>query len=210
MELPADLPWLCTLEMARQLGSDSGRLADCCAALGVEHADAHTAVGDALACAELFIRCMSQHSLEWPPRVEPWPEGPCHAASVPRGAARAPRDSYLAQLVSRRPPLGRAADADTASYLEALDRVLEDRQVTSTEAAELDAVAEMLQLSATQVDAAHHGYLAALRHEALADGVLTDRERRDMDCVAELLGVPAGVMASAETVLERKRTASRR
>ena len=199
----ARLPWLCTLELTRGLGAQSGRLTDCCRALNVEHVGAHTAAGDAHACALLFIACLPHLSLETPPAAPGWPELPGSAAPVPRGAPRRPRDSYLAQLVSRRPPLARAADSETAAYLEVLDRVLEDRQVSRTEAAELAEVAEMLNLSAAQVDAAHHGYLAALRNQALADGVVTDRERRDLDCVSELLGVPVEVMDSAEAVLRR-------
>ena len=202
--LPA-LPWLCTLDTARRLGSGSGRLADCCAAFRVEHQQAHTAAGDDDGCAALFLACLPRISLPWPPASpQPWPSRTVSAEPVQRGSSRQPRTSYLADLVGRRPALSIARDVDSAAYLEALDRVLEDRKVSSTEAAELAAAAEMLRLSAGQVNAAHHGYLAALHHQALADGVLTDRERRDLDCVAELLGVPFGVIDSAETVLRRK------
>lgn len=209
VQLPA-LPWVCTLDLARRLRIGSVRLGDCCQAVGVSHEDAHTAAGDALACASLFIAWLPRLQIAHPATPEPWPNLEEKAVPVPRGAPRRARDSYLAQLVSRRPALGEAADTDTAAYLEALDGVLEDRQVTSTEAEELAAVADMLQLSAVQVDAAHHGYLAALRHQALADGVLTDRERRDLDCVSELLGVPIDVMDKAGALLEQKRNAALR
>jgi DNA polymerase III epsilon subunit-like protein len=53
---PPPLPGLCTLRLARQLapGAGSYKLAHCCMEAGVEHEDAHSAVGDARATAHLL------------------------------------------------------------------------------------------------------------------------------------------------------------
>lgn len=47
-------PWLCTAVQARQQGFRPYRLDACCEALGISLVNAHTALGDARATAELF------------------------------------------------------------------------------------------------------------------------------------------------------------
>lgn len=49
-------PWLCTATQAKSLGFRPYRLDACCEALGISLVNAHTALGDARATAELFPR----------------------------------------------------------------------------------------------------------------------------------------------------------
>ena len=49
-------PWLCTANQAKSQGFRPFRLDACCEALGITLVNAHTALGDARATAELFAR----------------------------------------------------------------------------------------------------------------------------------------------------------
>jgi DNA polymerase-3 subunit epsilon len=186
------MPWLCTLELVRSVGLTGGRLSDCCDQFGIDHSDAHTALGDARATAQLLTRCLREVAInaEIPP-VSTWPVIDDVADARPRGARTDLQPSYLAELVASRPTIyDLGLGADTIAYLELLDRVLEDRKVSETEAAELASCASMLGLSQEAMNAAHRHYLASLVDHALADHVITEREERDLDCVSELLGMP--------------------
>ncbi|SDG35734.1 3'-5' exonuclease [Klenkia brasiliensis] len=126
---------------------------------------------------------------------------PCR--SMPRDAAAArvrQRDGYLATLVSALPELS-GAPLTMAPYLGVLDQVLEDRLVTVDEADQLVALAGELGCGSEHVKAAHRLYLDALATVALADDVVTDAERSDLDRVATLLGLRASDVDVALTMV---------
>lgn len=75
------------------------------------------------------------------------------------------------------------------SYLELLDRVLEDRHVSDAEVSALAGVAEDWRMPAIGVRDLHAGYLRSVWDLARADGVVTESERRDLEILTELLGV---------------------
>jgi DNA polymerase-3 subunit epsilon len=66
--------------------------------------------------------------------------------------------------------------------------VLEDRTIDDSEEETLVDAALNWQLSPSQLAAAHTQYIHNLSVIALADGVVTDSERRDLHLVARLLG----------------------
>jgi DNA polymerase-3 subunit epsilon len=68
--------------------------------------------------------------------------------------------------------------------------VLEDRRVTELEAELLISLAGIHGLSAREVAALHEDYMRHLVTIALADGVITDTERRDLNAIGMLLGTP--------------------
>jgi DNA polymerase-3 subunit epsilon len=114
---------------------------------------------------------------------------PCRSVTRSRAAAsRSERDSYLPNLVSALPDLA-AAPASMAPYLAVLDQVLEDRLVNVSEADQLIMLAGELGCGLGHVEAAHRLYLDALATAALADDVVTEAERHDLDRVAVLLGM---------------------
>lgn len=114
---------------------------------------------------------------------------PCRTVSRSASAAgRRERESYLANLVSALPELT-GAPMTMAPYLAVLDQVLEDRLVTVSEANQMMALAAELGCGSSHVQAAHRLYLDALATVALADDVVTDAEREDLDRVAVLLGL---------------------
>ncbi len=106
-------------------------------------------------------------------------------------ATRHHRDGYLARLVAELPATPALADADLDPYLLVLEEALLDRLLTTVEVEALAEVARSIPLAATQVQAAHLSFLSALASAALADGVVTDAEREDLDRVATLLGLDA-------------------
>lgn len=215
----APLPALCTMELAGRLGLGGGRarLAECCAAIGVEHGDTHTAAADALACAALlaaYLPALAAQSLyeladlgcNAPRPAHAWPHddrrAPCKQRGERSGERREP--TFLGKLVQAADPPSAADAMQVAPYLDILDRALEDRRLSPPEQDDLAATAAMLGLSASRVRALHADYVGTLIALAYRDGVVTAREREDLDLVAEALGV-----GGVEEALRRMRAASR-
>lgn len=203
-------PGVCTLELAYSLdrGETSRKLEDCCDRHGIQLDSAHTALCDARATAALFIAYCEAAARRGFTTLEAigcapgtdLPRGWMHLkptghawtrrlAEVERKAERA----FLSRLVENLPGSG-APDAGTAAYLELLDRALEDRRVTKSEAEELFATATRWGLPRAAVVEAHRGYLADLVRLALADGVVTPHERADLEAVCELLGLTGATL----------------
>ena len=198
---PAQLPLtgLCTMHWSSVfLEAPSRKLADCCAASGIELVDAHSALADARATARLLGHYISllegsgmlpwqeEHAMSsgvlWPSPIAGAPP-----QVLPREAARAARpDGWLDRILSRMP---RTADARVDSYLETLEGALLDGVLAEHEKDELVDVAFALGLTRGQVLDLHARYLEAMAEVALDDGVVTTQERVDLDRVAEVLGL---------------------
>lgn len=203
---------LCTMTMARRLHSGkSHRLRDCCEAQGLSHLNEHDALSDARATVHLLLRYLElakahNHSLRefgcsGLPAFFPSRHRLGRGRTPVRRGERTAPPNYIATLMPRLPaPNLPDLDGSLAAYAEALDRVLEDRIVSHTEAAELIELANEWGLDRGDVDNLHRAYLAALWGAAGEDGIITDRERRDIERVQELLGLdefdePKGVSA---------------
>jgi len=94
----------------------------------------------------------------------------------------------------------------TLAYLELLDRALEDRHVTVAEADALIDLAHRWGMSSQEIREAHADYLKALAVATLADGLISEAERRDLAEVLEWLGL--GPPAIDEAVAEAQRAPS--
>lgn len=199
-ELPP-LPGVCTIALSSRVrpGGASRRLGVCCAEVGIELPRAHSALDDARATAQLlaaYVDCaweagdrsleaLGCDPLDWPVSLPDIPPSRrCHFRGTSRRSEE--QGSYLRSLVERLDG-HEATDANVAAYLDLLDRVLEDRRLTNVEADELASTAASWGLSAEAVGAAHRRYFAGLVGVALADGVVTDIERNDLDRVGRLL-----------------------
>lgn len=204
--LPA-IPCLCTLELAYRYepGLPNHRLATCCFAAGVPHFSEHSALGDARAEARLLrkylIRAESAGltTLEElgcvPARfpTEDWPHLPCTGRRTVRsGIGIGAALPYLARIVAS---LGSVAVSEKAApYLDLLDRVLEDEQVTEAEADALMVTAQQWGISREDVVAAHHSYLESLVAAAVQDGRVTSMERRELEAVTRLLAIDPSLL----------------
>lgn len=209
-----ELPGLCTLELAYRLEphSASRKLTECCERVGITYERKHCALDDARATSHLLIAylelaakrglatlpALGCRPLEMPPpgwlKLQPSGQSWCR-----RAAAEGLREErgYLARLVERLPGT-EAADAGTAAYLDLLDRVLEDRRITRSEAQALMATAGDWGLSRSSIHEAHRAYLAGLAQAALLDGVVNSSERADLEAVRDMLGLHS---ASLEALL---------
>jgi DNA polymerase-3 subunit epsilon len=200
---------LCTMLIPHGLGVVHSRsLHDCCAELGIPYGHGHTALHDARAAAQLLILTLARARIGIPPALTPrWP------SRIPPGTVlirverlSAPERSALAIMAATLGvPDGLSTPHDVAqSYLGLLDRVLEDRHITDEEVLGLAEYAAAWGIDRDDAIELHASYLETLNQQAWADGVLTDAERRDLEAVAELLGIPMEehrpVPASGEAV----------
>lgn len=200
-----DAPWLCTMELGGSM-TGHGRLSSCCEQLGVGLDHPHCAADDAAAAAAILCcwlglpesRSRLSSLLETMPipAVNAWPPSPPSGRTCLRSNGRPLREpSFLSSLIAQLPP-GRHASADAAAaYFELLDRALEDRHLTSTEAGALQELAGAWGLGAEDVELIHRDYLRSLAVLAWRDGKLTEAERADLEDAAFALGLNADVLA---------------
>jgi len=200
-----DIPYVCTMSLApRTYPTVPGRsLEKVCSHLRIRRAPDHTAHGDALATAEVLRKCLLKLVQSGCALVEHlgmrggveagglWETPPPSGKVCTRSTARHVIDeerSLISRLVQRLPS---ASDVTTevGAYLGILDRVLEDRSVSTDEAELLVSYAEELGLVQEQVLAAHRRYVRDLLLTAVSDGVLSELEREDTERVRSLLGV---------------------
>jgi DNA polymerase III subunit epsilon len=185
---------LCTMQLA-----GGGRLSDCCSDYEVPlNGEAHHALADALAAARLLTKLLQDQPritqqlfgltpIEWP-TIRSNGKQPVTRAESRRRQAE-PR-TYLQRLVGRMHggDGSMAEDGAVMAYAALFDRILEDRHVDDSEADALVEMAERWGLSGEQITLAHRAYLDQLAVAAMADGVVTEAERRDLQLVARLLG----------------------
>jgi len=210
--LPA-IPSLCTMQLSYRLDPNcmSHRLSSCCVALGIFPEGAHTALGDARATAQLLLAYLRLgQDLGWTtlaalgcsPITFPsalWPHLPSSGRTCVRtGGTVSGNVPYIAQLVAGLESIG-CVNERIAPYLDVLDRALEDRQITGDEAAALLAVAMKWGLSREDVLDAHQIYLERLVDAAVANGRVTEFERRDLEAVTRLLAISPAILHSLVT-----------
>ncbi|MCZ6861910.1 MAG: exonuclease domain-containing protein, partial [Alphaproteobacteria bacterium] len=186
-----DIPLLCTY---RLLGRSS--LSACCDEFDIPFVGvAHRALSDARATAHLVsLLCAEDQPLLNKHRLDNtiWPSVP--ALNTPcfrREEALSALDEQPRFLQRIATKIRHDVDAETPNilaYLALVDRVLEDRVIDAREEDVLVDAALNLLLSPAQLDAAHRQYIHSIAVLALADGVVSDAERRDLHVVAKLLG----------------------
>ncbi|MFC5821026.1 exonuclease domain-containing protein [Nonomuraea harbinensis] len=195
---------VCTMtEAARFLPVAPRTLAGCCAVADIPLDGHHDALIDARAAAALLRHYLRLAHPESPwahvlhsASALTWPAIPRTDTDPVRRGVSAERDThFLARLLDRLP---RASDTVRADpYFALLDRVLLDHHISAAEADALIALAAQLDLSRADAVRLHHEYLSALAHAAKADGVVTPSERRELDLVADLLGLGPKAVESA-------------
>jgi len=185
---------ICTMKLA-----GGGRLADCCCDYGIaREGESHHAISDARAAAQLLAILLPDqpqllHELCQQTRIE-WPAIPVTGKQpITRDVSRRQRSappSYLQRLLGRVHSTvdPTATDDGIMAYVALLDRVLEDRVVEDAEADALVEMATRWGLSGEQICFAHREYVSHLALAAMADGVVTETERRDLTLVMRLLG----------------------
>jgi DNA polymerase-3 subunit epsilon len=205
------LSGLCTMQWSKfYLQSPSRKLIDCCAAADIPLTSAHSAAADALATAQLLSHYLraAQGRPPWLPTIEEcvayvWPPYRGEIAefrTTRRGQPGPAREQrWLDQIVSGMP---RAAEARIDAYLDVLEMALLDGFLAEHEKRALVAVAQEQGLTRGQVVDVHSDYLRAMAEVAWADGVVTPKERADLELVARLLDLPTEDVDSALTAAQ--------
>ena len=181
-----------TLRLAR------GKLGDVCRQYGIEIGEAHRALDDALATAQLLMRVAGRATD---------PVAPARFLTIPPVSARTVvRDAMRGSIVVTTtdvPAVLRAAgrlphppdeDPGALSYLELLERVLEDLRIDTEESEELEQLARAAGLDAPQRCRLHDRYLTGLIDEVLADGEVTAEEYDQLVRIAAALGIDQDVV----------------
>ena len=88
------------------------------------------------------------------------------------------------------------ADPEVNEYLGLLDRILEDRRVTTEEHDALEQLAHEIGISQSTAEKANRAYIRDLVRVALEDGIITEPEQEDLDEVRGLLGISAQELES--------------
>ncbi len=188
---------LCTMQWSTAyLDAPSRRLIDCCHASGIQLDNAHSALADATATAQLLGHYL-QLSNRQPPWAEilqtsrnhPWPrfDGPYPAVGMlTRAAQPAAEDAWMGSVVSQMP---RAADVRTDSYLAVLETALLDDVIDAEEQAALVSLARESGLTRQHVLRIHHQYVLDMAKVATHDHVVTDAEQAELVRTAQILGL---------------------
>jgi DNA polymerase III subunit epsilon len=176
-----------------------GSLVSCCARHGIEfEGRAHAALYDARAVARLLDKILSGRPdlLDACERLAPieWPvlRGDC-TKLFPREKLQdlEPQLPGFVQRLAERlsPGLAQIPRSNAErDYRALLCRVLEDGRIEEIEGDSLVETAAGSGLTFAQVEVIHHDYLGQLARAAMADGIITDAERRELHLVARLLG----------------------
>lgn len=186
---------ICTMQLA-----GGGKLADCCRDYGDPPAEgeAHHALADARAAAGLLTCLLADQprTVQELSKLTPiqWPTVPRTGKQpVTRDESRRRQTeppTFLQRLLGRMHghAFPGATDGAAMAYGALLDRVLEDRHVDDSDADALVETATKWGLSGDQITLVHRDYLNQLAIAAVADGIVSDVERRDLKLVARLLG----------------------
>lgn len=186
-----DIPLLCTCRLLR-----GNNLQVCCDELGIcFEGTPHWAISDARTTAHVVsYLCTDDPTLLDAHRITrvSWPSLPAlHTPCFCRRHAQEARNEpprFLQRIAAKIRHDVEAEAPNILEYLALIDRVVEDRMIDENEENTLVEAASNWQLSRSQLAAAHREYIHNLAVAALADGVVTDSERRDLLLVARLLG----------------------
>lgn len=188
---------LCTLRLSRRyLDAPVRNLQALCEALGLCIDRPHSAGDDAEAAASLLgvyiasepvpdfydLPFESASFREWS-----YSEPSVHPRCRLRGTADSGGAHFLEQIVDRLPSGG--ANEDEGAYLDLIDRALLDRHISVHEEFQLIRLAAELGIGRRRAEMLHEEYYCQLLASAFSDGVLTDKERADLDAVATLLAI---------------------
>ncbi len=215
-----DTAAICTMRLPARVGVKlpAVNLQACCESFGIEYSefDAHRAMYDAQRTAELYAHLVKLAPTQ-PPRLSDlgasvavadrysWPTVPPSGLQHPREVAQREQQESFGYLERLASTIGarRGIDPDHAPYVALLDRVLEDGIVDDIETEALIDLAHDLGLGTSDVETANSNYLRYLVEAAWDDGIVTARERLELERAAHLLGIESSGLGDFIDALQR-------
>ncbi|WP_434157124.1 exonuclease domain-containing protein [Clavibacter michiganensis] len=198
---------LCTMKLAGTYLPGSGRkLADCCAAYDITLEDAHEALADARATAQLLSAYLDadQDDRRWWEQWgdfaarAPWP-APAHPAADwlarSRGGTAVSTPELLDRATDHAAPL--AGSPAEIAYAGMLDQALADGYLSLDESDQLHELARSVGLGDRARRDLQTRYFSALVDAAWRDGVLSPSERRQISAVGTMLDIPSSAREEA-------------
>lgn len=184
------------------LRATRARLQVACEQYDIDLTDAHSALADAHATAELFLRAVEDCGTGLAATA---PTSLLRSGKVKRrqDAARVEvtESPLIVYLASRLPLSGVAAAA--IEYLELVGRAVADLHVTRDEREYLQSFAVELGMTERDVAQAHRRFVNELVDAALEDGEVTEQEHDMLLRIATGLGVDIGVVESRVSPLRQ-------
>lgn len=200
--VPDEFAALCTMVWSkREFGA--AKLADVCAVLGLQNAQSHAALADARVTADVLahLLAISGPTAAWRSACETAVFPVALDEAAPSVARATPEPSMVFVDTAELPLWERVTvptdpnDVSAAVYLELLAKVLDDGLISRSEHWQLGAMAEVAQIASHELPRLHRTYLDAVVDEAVADGVVTPDEQRQIEQIASLLDLPAPSIA---------------
>ncbi len=191
----------CTLIASRNLlPGTADSLAATCEALGIETVDAHSALGDARMTMQIFQKLfedgqeVTHAKVNYDNTLNP-------SRVLQREAFKKSPDDAIERIkaFTKKVPFP-TSDEKFVAYLLLLNMAMQDLVISKAEEAELNLWAEDLDISPTQVQTLHQGYLDSFIQAALRDGVITLQEREMIELVAKALHLPVEIPDSPQLI----------
>lgn len=189
--------YACTLQLSKWAVPEAPnrKLGTLLSLLGINNVQAHSALGDALATAEMLRRFVHLEpklraifdTLEGLPDLGLVLQRSNVAPKARPEARELEENSFIARLVSRLAVSGSSPAID--EYFDLLGSALLDSDLSEQEIRDLVACAETLDLGVKDVAQAHQLYFQALATKAWEDGVLSESEVLEIEKIAALLGI---------------------
>ncbi len=191
----------CTLIASRNLlPGTADSLAATCEALGIETVDAHSALGDARMTMQIFQKLfedgqeVTHAKVDYDNTLNP-------SRVLQREAVKKSPDDAIERIkaFTKKVPFP-TSDEKFVAYFLLLNMAMQDLVISKAEEAELNHWAEDLDISPTQVQTLHQGYLDSFIQAALRDGVITLQEREMIELVAKALHLPVEIPDSPQLI----------
>lgn len=213
---------ICTLKLARRILGVGG-LAKCCAVCGIDNADAHSALSDAHATAELLGVFLTEDPkwAVWSNSMQDasasiWPEiSQDEHAWVPRrshgslsgylaaghdAALRSPGEFGLGTLMARRCPEESSVEPSPEAlsrYTTLLNTSLANGRLSAHDCIALADMSAELGLSRQQCRLIHESYLLEVAQALWEDGVPVKDDLETLSIIGQALSVRSGVIERA-------------
>ncbi|EEI27821.1 AAA domain-containing protein [Corynebacterium glucuronolyticum] len=194
----------CTMSHSPKLLGSSGRsLSSALDAAGLKNEHSHCALDDAMATANLLNVLLHKGAI-----AAKYPAMQFVSAIHPRRTPTVTREfvemtestSWISQIIDQLPTSG---EADIDEFMQLLDIVMLDREVSTHERLDLYKQAVNLGLSQQDINRARMQYLRQVIRIALSDSVLSEEEIEDINRVAEVLEIDQGTVSRMISAMQR-------